>query len=101
MLTKTTKIARTTPYMITSLGYGMYFVFGGILLGMGVWAFIFVPETKGISLEEMDSLFLQPMHKVVWAQMRGKNKFWRRGDEDGIVADKLEKDIEVAQVERR
>ena len=40
-------VARTTPYMITGLGYGMYFVFGGVLLLMGIWAFFCIPETKG------------------------------------------------------
>ena len=40
-------IARTTPYMITGLGYGTYFVFASILMAMGLWAMFFVPETKG------------------------------------------------------
>lgn len=31
-----------------------------------------MPETKGISLEEMDMLFMRPMHKAVWGQLRGK-----------------------------
>lgn len=65
-------IARSTPYMISDLGYGAYFFFGSILVAMGVWSFFFVPETKGISLEEMDMLFMRPMHKAVWAQLRGK-----------------------------
>lgn len=41
-------IARTTPYMISDLGYGAYFFFSAILVGMGIWAFAFVPETKGM-----------------------------------------------------
>lgn len=40
-------IARSTPYMISDLGYGAYFFFSGILVCMGIWAFLFVPETKG------------------------------------------------------
>ncbi|KAF9730957.1 hypothetical protein PMIN02_012201 [Paraphaeosphaeria minitans] len=63
-------IARSTPYMISDLGYGAYFFFASILLLMGVWALLFVPETKGVSLEEMDALFSKPMHQVVWAQIR-------------------------------
>lgn len=62
---------------------------------MGIWAFGFIPETKGklpqiqpccskknysatnlqrigITLEEMDALFMKPMHKAVWAQLRGR-----------------------------
>ncbi|KAL5115148.1 hypothetical protein ACEQ8H_006984 [Pleosporales sp. CAS-2024a] len=65
-------IARSTPYMISDLGYGAYFFFGSILVAMGAWSFFFVPETKGISLEEMDMLFQRPMHKAVWGQIRGK-----------------------------
>lgn len=41
-------IARVTPFMITGLGYGTFFVFGGIVILMGTWAFFFVPETKGM-----------------------------------------------------
>jgi len=40
-------IARSTPYMISDLGYGAYFFFGAILILMGIWSFFCVPETKG------------------------------------------------------
>ncbi|KAF2008516.1 quinate permease [Aaosphaeria arxii CBS 175.79] len=63
-------IARSTPYMISDLGYGAYFFFSSILVAMGVWSFFFVPETKGLTLEEMDDLFMRPAHKAVWAQLR-------------------------------
>ncbi|KAI5206023.1 general substrate transporter [Aureobasidium subglaciale] len=65
-------IARSTPYMISDLGYGAYFFFGVILIAMGIWSFFFVPETKGITLEEMDTLFARSVRKAVWAQLRGK-----------------------------
>lgn len=65
-------IARSTPYMISDLGYGAYFFFGSILVLMGIWSLFFVPETKGITLEDMDALFSKPVYKTVWAQMRGK-----------------------------
>ncbi|RSM11734.1 hypothetical protein CEP52_002912 [Fusarium oligoseptatum] len=65
-------IARSTPYMISDLGYGAYFFFSAILVCMGIWSVFFVPETKGISLEEMDALFMKPVYKTVWAQIRGK-----------------------------
>lgn len=95
-------IARTTPYMITGLGYGMYFVFAAILLAMGVWAFFFIPETKGVSLEEMDALFAQSTVKTTWAQLRGRSVF-HRGDSDSKIRDQhlKEKELEVAQLERQ
>lgn len=42
-------IARSTPHIITDLGYGTYFMFGSFVIGMGGWAFFCVPETKGKS----------------------------------------------------
>ncbi|KAK6536236.1 hypothetical protein TWF281_000479 [Arthrobotrys megalospora] len=50
-------ISRTTPYMITSLGYGTYMFFASLMVCMGIWACWFVPETKGKSLEEMEDIF--------------------------------------------
>lgn len=89
--------------MISDLGYGAYFFFSSILVAMGVWSFFFVPETKGISLEEMDILFSQPIHKAVWAQLRGKplasGDFpagGRRKSADSIIG---EKSAEVGHLE--
>jgi sugar porter (SP) family MFS transporter len=92
-------IARTTPYMISGLGYGTYFVFAGVLVGMGIWAFFCVPETKGVSLEEMDALFATSTTKTVWAQLRGRKI-------PGLTRDELddlqnEKDIEVSELEKK
>ncbi|CEN60915.1 Putative Sugar transporter [Aspergillus calidoustus] len=54
-------ISRSTPYMITSLGYGTYFFFASLMICMGFWAWFFVPETKGKTLEEMEALFGAPI----------------------------------------
>jgi len=50
-------VGQVTPDMITHLSYGTY-IFFGVLTFMGA-AFIYLafPETKGLSLEEMDILF--------------------------------------------
>ncbi|KAK2035168.1 general substrate transporter [Colletotrichum zoysiae] len=94
-------IARSTPYMISDLGYGAYFFFGAILILMGVWAFFFVPETKGLTLEDMDNLFLRPTHKTVWAQVRGRPiAAPERARSPSISDEKFEANIEAAQVER-
>ncbi|KAF3179072.1 hypothetical protein TWF788_007156 [Orbilia oligospora] len=50
-------ISRTTPYMITSLGYGTYMFFASLMVCMGIWAWWFVSETRGKSLEEMEDIF--------------------------------------------
>ncbi|KAK1981149.1 quinate permease [Colletotrichum cereale] len=65
-------VSRTTPYMITSLGYGTYMFFGTLMILMGIWAFFFVPETKGLTLEDMDLLFMRSMHNTVWTALRDK-----------------------------
>jgi sugar porter (SP) family MFS transporter len=48
-------IARSTPYMISDLGYGAYFFFGSILVAMGVWAFFFVSRGDGYVVLEADA----------------------------------------------
>ncbi|CAE6365723.1 unnamed protein product [Rhizoctonia solani] len=53
-------VSRTTPYMITSLGYGTYFFFASLMIIFGAWAYFFVPETKGKTLEDMDLIFGAP-----------------------------------------
>lgn len=87
-------IARSTPYMISDLGYGAYFFFAVVLSCMGIWSFFFVPETKGLSLEQMDALFSQSVHKVVWAQMMGR---WMPPSGD-VTNHKLEEDAVHTEV---
>ncbi|KAG8745058.1 hypothetical protein FRC10_008910 [Ceratobasidium sp. 414] len=53
-------VSRTTPYMITSLGYGTYFFFASLMIVFGTWAYFFIPETKGKTLEDMDEIFGVP-----------------------------------------
>ncbi|KAG6011712.1 hypothetical protein E4U43_008160 [Claviceps pusilla] len=58
-------MARTVLTMQNTMGYkgyksslqGMFFMFGSFDFLMGVFVYLFVPETKGLSLERMDELF--------------------------------------------
>jgi sugar porter (SP) family MFS transporter len=53
-------VARTTPNMLATLGsdgYGTFLLFGSFSILMFVFAWLFVPETKGMFLEDMDDLF--------------------------------------------
>ena len=43
--------------MLTHLTYGTYIFFGIITFGGAAFIYFFFPETKGLSLEEMDTLF--------------------------------------------
>lgn len=53
-------MARTALTMQSTMGragYGMFFLFGGFDVLMGIFVWFCVPETKGLSLEKMDELF--------------------------------------------
>lgn len=114
-------VARTTPYMITGLGYGTYFVFGGVVMLMGIWAFFFVPETKGksgelstdqekipllttfagVSLEMMDALFAQSTCKTVWAGLRGRSVLATQSDDDLAPQKTKETEAEASELEKQ
>lgn len=46
-----------TPSMISNIGYGAYIFFAAMCFLAGLWAFFFVPETSGKTLEELDEVF--------------------------------------------
>lgn len=50
-------IARSVPYMITNIKFGTYFLFASCMTLSIPWVWFFVPETKNVSLEDMDELF--------------------------------------------
>ncbi|KAH6951271.1 general substrate transporter [Ilyonectria sp. MPI-CAGE-AT-0026] len=51
-------VSRSTPYMISDIGYGTYFFYGALMVCMGFWAWWCIRETNGIPIEEMDILFV-------------------------------------------
>ncbi|KAE9962669.1 hypothetical protein BLS_010157 [Venturia inaequalis] len=50
-------VGQVTPDMLTHMRYGTYIFFGLLTFGGAFFVWKFVPETKGLSLEEMDVLF--------------------------------------------
>ena len=50
-------ITELTPSAVNHIGWRTFIMFGMFCLGMGVWVFFFIRETKGLSLEDMDILF--------------------------------------------
>ncbi|KAI1099545.1 general substrate transporter [Jackrogersella minutella] len=50
-------IVYSTPYMMTSITYGTFLLFGCFLVIGTLVVFFLMPETKGLSLEEMNVLF--------------------------------------------
>jgi hypothetical protein len=43
--------------MFLSMGYGTYLFFGMLTLIGGIYVFFVVPETAGIPIEQMDTIF--------------------------------------------
>lgn len=50
-------IGKVTPIMLTNIGWRTYFIFGSFAILMGLFVFFFLPETRGVSLEEIDNVF--------------------------------------------
>ncbi|OTB01330.1 hypothetical protein M426DRAFT_221540 [Hypoxylon sp. CI-4A] len=53
-------VARAVPNMLATVGahgYGTYLIFGSFCVCMFFFVWFFIPETKGVSLEQMDQLF--------------------------------------------
>lgn len=92
-----TIIAVITPYMTDSdkgnLRSSVFFVWGGLCSAAFVYAIFIVPETKGLSLEEVDQMFAQttPLKSASWKPTRTFTDLVH-GDENiaehGIISEK-------------
>lgn len=50
-------VGEVTPTMLQHLGFGTFVFFGAFSLMGGLFIMFFVPETKGVTLEEMEEVF--------------------------------------------
>ncbi|KAF2668599.1 putative MFS sugar transporter [Microthyrium microscopicum] len=50
-------VGQATPDMLDRMKYGTYIFFGLLTLGGALFVWLYVPETKGLTLEEMDLIF--------------------------------------------
>ncbi|KAA8642656.1 sugar porter family MFS transporter [Aspergillus tanneri] len=78
-------IGLITPPLIEDTGFGAYVFFAAFCLLSGIWTFLFVPETKGRSLEEMDHIFKDNSNEHERAR--------RRAIEVELLNERLEMDI--------
>ncbi|KAG7571074.1 hypothetical protein FFLO_01038 [Filobasidium floriforme] len=53
-----------TPPLVQKTGYGAFLFFAAFGFSSGLWVWIFVPETKGKSLEQMDEVFKSPTGRL-------------------------------------
>lgn len=75
--------AMLTMLPLDSAYYGVYFFFASMMILAAVFVFFLIPETKGIPLEKMDSLFEPSLparraHKVVLAEVQAEDREFRR-----------------------
>ncbi|KAL6863438.1 hypothetical protein ACO1O0_003692 [Amphichorda felina] len=49
-------VTKALPYIFTSFGFGTWFFFAIWMLIATIWAFFFLPETKGKTLDEFDTI---------------------------------------------
>ncbi|CZR56424.1 probable plastidic glucose transporter 4 [Phialocephala subalpina] len=96
-------IARFTPQMFASMGYGVYFFFASLLICSTIFVYFLIPETKNIPLEGIDRLFDRRLkasqaHAIVWRELSEEEEVLRVG----LTSGNLEKDtLTVEQVEQR
>ncbi|KAJ0109470.1 uncharacterized protein J7T55_000395 [Diaporthe amygdali] len=50
-------VVYSLPYMVARITYGTFIFFGSCTIMAFLFAFLFVPETKGVPLEDMDIIF--------------------------------------------
>ncbi|KAI9317407.1 general substrate transporter [Dichotomocladium elegans] len=82
-------IAKVTPIMIQNITFGTYFFFGCCAVLMGVFTYLFVPETRGRSLEEMEEVFSGSVFvykdSYVWRPEMEKAKTDKVDEETGVT----------------
>lgn len=91
-------VARFTPQMFTTMGYGVYFFFASLMILSIPFVYFLIPETKGVPLESMDRLFdkdLKPWkaHKIVMREVQALEAEFRHDIEGAHL------DVEKAPVQ--
>jgi hypothetical protein len=91
-------IAEITPIAFVTIKYRYYIVYAVIAASVAILIFFFFPETKSLSLEEMNYLFQEPEH---WWQVTNYSNALRKcGGLDLETSEKLEavRHIEEAEI---
>lgn len=71
-------ISLFVPVMLTTITWGTYVFFGCCCMFMAVSVFLFYPETKGRSLEEMDIVFSGPI--LAYKDVKNAESKFQRGN---------------------
>jgi sugar porter (SP) family MFS transporter len=87
-------LARAVPYMIANIGASTYFVFGACLTVSVPWAYFFMPETRGLSLEDMEALWTEPSPTLFVRADRRRNMVLQR--QNFAAAVQVNEDVEIS-----
>jgi hypothetical protein len=84
-------VARFTPQMFSTMGYGVYFFFAMLMIISVIFVWFFIPETKGIPLEAMDKLFSNQLsarkaHGIIMQELKVEDEDFRRASVGGVGA---------------
>jgi hypothetical protein len=91
-------IAEITPVSFVTIKYRYYIVYAVISISVSMLIFFFFPETKGLSLEEMDNLFREPEH---WWQVTKYSQALRKcGVLELEVEGKMDTVLHIEQPEK-
>ncbi|KAJ5915449.1 quinate permease [Penicillium verhagenii] len=98
-------VALIVPPMIAGIGWGMYLFFAVWLLIGAIFIWLFVPETKNKTLEEMDLVFGsvaasddQDMFSAVKEEV-GLTALLKEGESTGLSGDNYEKGVSTGHLE--
>lgn len=78
-----TFIAFVAPIIQQKIGTKITFIWAGFLIGSAVFIYLCVPETKGLSIVEVDSLFLSKT--PAW---RSKSFIENQGAQEAMAQEK-------------
>jgi hypothetical protein len=92
-------IVYSTPYMMTNIKSGTFFLFGSSVVFGCLFSWLFVPETKGFSLEEMDILFTRKGLAYTWRRQAEESMQQSRANDAARATSVTDKKVEI-QVER-
>lgn len=96
-------ISRFTTRMIAAMDYGIYFFFATLAILSIPFVYFFLPETKGVALEDMDRLFdsrlpARRAHKIILAQVSDERKHALHADNTLFKLD-TNKSVEIRNTE--
>lgn len=66
-------VAFTTPIFLAQSSYGVYFLFGGACIFTVAVCIVFMPETRGKTLEDIDASFRRK--NSISAKISGKDNY--------------------------